>query len=269
MLVAPVNVGDDAYTGAGSVITEDVPAGALGIERAEQRNVEGYAEKTGEESAGRGVDEHARRAPHGRQLDPPGLHQAPDGVRRPRLDGAGGEDRRPARPRPRPRRPSTFSDGEVYCRYEESIRGADVFLVQSTAANEAHGMTPNDALMELLVMIDAAQGASAHRIIAVMPWFGYARQDKKSQPREPISARVVAKCAGGGRRGPGAGDGPPLRPGAGVLRGPRRPHDRDADADPVLHGPGVHRGAGDRLARRRPSEGGAQLRPQDRLSTGR
>jgi len=87
----------------------------------------------------------------------------------------------------------TFSDGEVYCRYEESIRGADVFLVQSTAANEAHGMTPNDALMELLVMVDAAQGASAHRIIAVMPWFGYARQDKKSQPREPISARVVAK----------------------------------------------------------------------------
>jgi ribose-phosphate pyrophosphokinase len=87
----------------------------------------------------------------------------------------------------------TFSDGEVYCRYEESIRGADVFLVQSTAANEAHRMTPNDALMELLIMIDAAQGASAHRIIAVMPWFGYARQDKKSQPREPISARVVAR----------------------------------------------------------------------------
>ena len=88
----------------------------------------------------------------------------------------------------------TFSDGEVYCRYRESIRGADVFLVQSTAASEAYGMTPNDALMELLVMIDAAQGASAHRIIAVMPWYGYSRQDKKSAPREPISARVVAKC---------------------------------------------------------------------------
>jgi len=88
----------------------------------------------------------------------------------------------------------TFADGEVYCRYEESIRGADVFLVQSTAANEAHGMTPNDSLVELLMMIDAAQGASAHRIIAVMPWYGYARQDKKSEPREPISARVVAKC---------------------------------------------------------------------------
>ncbi len=88
----------------------------------------------------------------------------------------------------------TFTNGEVYCRYEESIRGADVFLVQSTAANEAAGMTPNDALMELLAMIDAAQGASAHRIIAVMPWYGYARQDKKSAPREPISARIVAKC---------------------------------------------------------------------------
>jgi ribose-phosphate pyrophosphokinase len=88
----------------------------------------------------------------------------------------------------------TFANGEVYCRYNESIRGADVFLVQSTAANAAQGMTPNDSLMELLTMIDAAQGASAHRIIAVMPWFGYARQDKKSAPREPITARVVAKC---------------------------------------------------------------------------
>jgi ribose-phosphate pyrophosphokinase len=55
-------------------------------------------------------------------------------------------------------------------------------------------MTANDALMELLMMIDAAQGASAHRIIAVMPWYGYSRQDKKSSPREPISARVVAQC---------------------------------------------------------------------------
>ncbi|MGK2955295.1 MAG: ribose-phosphate diphosphokinase [Solirubrobacterales bacterium] len=88
----------------------------------------------------------------------------------------------------------TFSDGEIYGRYEESIRGADVFLVQSTCANEETGMTPNDALMELMIMADAAQGASAHRIIAVMPWFGYARQDKKSAPREPITARVVARA---------------------------------------------------------------------------
>ena len=88
----------------------------------------------------------------------------------------------------------TFADGEIYGRFEESIRGADVFLVQSTCANAETGMTPNDALMELLVMADAAQGASAHRIIAVMPWFGYARQDKKSAPREPITARVVARA---------------------------------------------------------------------------
>src|SRR5579862_9290540 len=87
----------------------------------------------------------------------------------------------------------TFSNGEVYCRYEESIRGADVFIVQSTCGNAQTGLTPNDALMELLVMIDAAVGASAHRVIAVVPWFGYSRQDKKSAPREPISARLVAR----------------------------------------------------------------------------
>src|SRR3984893_14858681 len=87
----------------------------------------------------------------------------------------------------------TFSNGEVYCRYQESIRGADVFIVQSTCGNPQTGLTCNDALMELLVMIDAAVGASAHRVIAVVPWFGYSRQDKKSAPREPISARLVAR----------------------------------------------------------------------------
>jgi ribose-phosphate pyrophosphokinase len=87
----------------------------------------------------------------------------------------------------------TFSNGEVYCRYEESIRGADVFLIQPTCGNADTGISANDALMELLFMIDAAVGASAHRVIAVTPWFGYSRQDKKSAPREPISARLVAR----------------------------------------------------------------------------
>jgi ribose-phosphate pyrophosphokinase len=87
----------------------------------------------------------------------------------------------------------TFSNGEVYCRYEDSIRGADVFIVQPTCANPQEGVTANDSLMELLLMIDAAVGASAHRVIAVTPWFGYSRQDKKSAPREPISARLVAR----------------------------------------------------------------------------
>jgi len=87
----------------------------------------------------------------------------------------------------------TFSDGEVYCRYEDSIRGADLFIVQSIAGNEKEGLTVNDALMELVVMIDAAVGASAHRVVAVCPWYGYSRQDKKSAPREPITARLVAR----------------------------------------------------------------------------
>jgi ribose-phosphate pyrophosphokinase len=87
----------------------------------------------------------------------------------------------------------TFTDGEVYCRYAESIRGADVFIVQSIVGNEPESVNVNDSLMELLVMIDAAVGASAHRVIAVTPWYGYSRQDKKSSPREPITARLVAK----------------------------------------------------------------------------
>jgi ribose-phosphate pyrophosphokinase len=87
----------------------------------------------------------------------------------------------------------TFANGEVYCRYEESVRGADVFIVQPTCANSATGLGGNDALMELMVMVDAAVGGSAHRVIAVTPWYGYSRQDKKSAPREPISARMVAR----------------------------------------------------------------------------
>jgi ribose-phosphate pyrophosphokinase len=87
----------------------------------------------------------------------------------------------------------TFSNGEVYCRFEESIRGADLFIVQPTCGNPETGITANDALMELLLMVDAAVGASAHRVIAVAPWYGYSRQDKKSMGREPISARLVAR----------------------------------------------------------------------------
>ena len=81
----------------------------------------------------------------------------------------------------------TFANGEIYCRFEESIRGADVFLVQSTCR------PVNDSLMELLIMIDAAKLASAQRITAVMPWYGYSRQDKKSRPREPVTAKLVAE----------------------------------------------------------------------------
>jgi ribose-phosphate pyrophosphokinase len=81
----------------------------------------------------------------------------------------------------------TFANGETYCRYRESIRGADVFIVQSCSP------PVNDHLMELLIMIDAAKLASAARITAVMPWYPYSRQDKKSSPREPITAKLVAE----------------------------------------------------------------------------
>jgi ribose-phosphate pyrophosphokinase len=80
----------------------------------------------------------------------------------------------------------SFANGETYCRFEESIRGADVFLVQT-------GCEPVDQnLMELLIMIQAAKLASAKRITAVVPWYPYARQDRKARPREPITARLVA-----------------------------------------------------------------------------
>ena len=78
-----------------------------------------------------------------------------------------------------------FSDGEFEPSFNESIRGADIFIVQST-------MPPADNLMELLLMIDAAKRASAYKINAVIPYFGYARQDKKGKPRVPIGAKLIA-----------------------------------------------------------------------------
>jgi len=79
----------------------------------------------------------------------------------------------------------SFADGEQHVQFLENLRGKNVFLVQSTNA-------PADNLARLLLAIDAARGASAHEITAVIPYFGYARQDRKARPREPISARVCA-----------------------------------------------------------------------------
>ena len=80
----------------------------------------------------------------------------------------------------------TFSDGEIFVSLYETVRGSDVFVVQSTCGNV------NNSLMELLIMIDALKRASAGRITAVIPYFGYARQDRKTKPRDPISAKLVA-----------------------------------------------------------------------------
>ncbi len=78
-----------------------------------------------------------------------------------------------------------FSDGELWVKYRENIRGQDVFIIQST-------QPPSDNLMELLILIDAAKRASAKRVTAVIPYFGYARQDRKDQPRVSITAKLVA-----------------------------------------------------------------------------
>lgn len=79
----------------------------------------------------------------------------------------------------------SFASGEMFCQFEENIRGGDVFLVQSTSS------PANDNLMELLIMADAARRASAGRITAVIPYFGYSRQDRKEKSRVPISAKLV------------------------------------------------------------------------------
>ena len=79
-----------------------------------------------------------------------------------------------------------FSDGENYCQIDENVRGADIFVVQPTCS------PVNDHIMELLILLDAFRRSSASRITAVMPYFGYARQDKKDKPRVPIAAKLMA-----------------------------------------------------------------------------
>jgi ribose-phosphate pyrophosphokinase len=83
---------------------------------------------------------------------------------------------------------SRFSSGEIYVRSAESVRGVDAFVIQT------HGTPVNESIMEQLVMIDALKRASAKRITAVIPYYGYSRQDKKSLAREPISAKLIADC---------------------------------------------------------------------------
>ncbi len=93
-----------------------------------------------------------------------------------------------------------FANGELHCRFAESIRGTDVFILQSHAGFD--GQSVNDAIMEQLIMVDAARRASAKRITVVCPFYGYARQDRKSEGREPITAKLLANTfqAAGAKR---------------------------------------------------------------------
>ena len=210
MFIAPVQVGDGAYTGAGTVLREDVPPGALAVSAGSQRIIEGWVEKN---RPGTPAAEAAGRYRSGASSD----------------DGT--ESRRPRRPctmssisvTPKknlmlfsgqahpelaeqvakhldvtvtPQSAYSFANGEIFVRFEESVRGCDAFVLQ------AHCAPINDQIMEQLIMVDALKRASAKRISVVMPFWGYSRQDKKHRGREPISARLIAdmfKVAGADR----------------------------------------------------------------------
>ena len=117
---------------------------------------------------------------------------------------------------------STFSNGEIYIRYTESVRGADCFVIQR------HSDPINHNIMEQLIMIDALKRASAKRITAVMPFYGYARQDKKGRPREPISAKMMGDLFHSRRCGPYRCCRPAHWADPGFHRRPVRLLDRDA-----------------------------------------
>ena len=187
-LVAPVTVGDGAYTAAGSVITEDVPPDALGL----RARAPGQQRRLGQrrKSAARRIVSTARQVVSlktGRRSRWAADSEHLAHLQRQRQPGAG-----------RARSPTTwacrsgrlhctrFADGEIRVKIEESARGMDVFIVQPTCA------PVNDSLMELLILVDAFRRASAKRITLVMPYYGYSRQDKKIKPREPVTARLVA-----------------------------------------------------------------------------
>ncbi len=111
---------------------------------------------------------------------------------------------------------TTFSDGELYFQILENVRGKDVFVIQPTCC------PVNNNLMELLIMIDAFKRSSAARITAVIPYYGYARQDRKDKPRVPISSKLVADLLTAAGHEPDPGDGPARRSDPGLLRHSRR-----------------------------------------------
>ena len=105
-----------------------------------------------------------------------------------------------------------FSDGEISVNIWETVRGLDVYIIQSTCS------PVNDNLMELLIMIDAMKRASAGRINAIIPYYGYARQDRKAKARDPITAKLVADLTRGRRRRQSTDHGSARRPDTGLFR---------------------------------------------------
>ena len=203
--MAPVDVADGAYVAAGSTITKDVPPGELAVARGKQRNIDGWvARRQGRHPYGGGgragrrtADEHSDRREVGRMsfIKTTGEKKLMlfAGRAHPELAE---EVAKELGIELTPTTAYDFANGEIFVRYQESVRGCDAFVMQS------HAAPLNKWIMEQLIMVDALKRASAKRITVVMPFYGYARQDKKHRGREPISARLVAdlfKTAGADR----------------------------------------------------------------------
>ena len=200
--VAPLEIGDGAGTAGGTVVRRDVPPGALAVSSGPQRNLEGWA---------------LAKRPGTAQADAASAPPATLTVGRLRTTVTGMKRTTEknlmvfsGRAHPQlaeevvslldtglvPQSAYEFANSEIYVRYEESVRGCDAFVIQS------HTAPINEWIMEHLIMVDALKRASAKRITVVMPFYGYARQDKKHRGREPISARLIAdlfKTAGADR----------------------------------------------------------------------
>ncbi len=179
MLVAPVRIGEGAVTGAGSAITRDVPARRSGRRALRAEDARGLGRAQARERLGTRRTERASgtMAEHGTRM------MVFSGTSNPELAEDVARELGVELGNVKIRQ---FANGEIYVRFLESVRGADVFLIQSVCR------PVNDTLMELLIMVDAAKRASAESITAVIPHYGYARQDKKSAAREPITAKLVA-----------------------------------------------------------------------------
>ena len=190
VLVAPVTVGHGAYAAAGSAVSEDIPSGALGVARGRQRNSDGWVERKRPGTRSAETAAKIRSDNKGELFQVSGMTAASQkkmmligGRAYPELatevaECMGIETA--------PVRLYDFASGEIMVRFLESVRGCDAFVLQS------HTAPINQWIMEQLIMVDALKRASAKRITVVSPFFGYARQDKKSRGREPISARLVA-----------------------------------------------------------------------------
>ena len=218
MLVAPVTIGDGAYTAAGSVIDQDVPPGAIGgrpgaaaqhrgLGRAQAPGVRGGHAASRARHEARTADVGPRRHGTSGQDEPTTEHEGQE-----RVTGIKNATEKnlmlfSGRAHPEladevaehlgvdlvPTAAYDFANGEIFVRFEESVRGSDAFVIQATPPDI------NKWIMEQLIMVDALKRASAKRITVVLPFYGYARQDKKHRGREPISARLIAdlfKAAG-------------------------------------------------------------------------